>query len=176
MKNTMFLTPDQEQARKEKEQAIESLKYNSMCYGCKEFCADCGGTTEKLWSGCIWYKKTDFPSVYALAAYVPELIKNEDISSFDEFLKELKEDRSGLVEYIKDRVRDFCFKNEVLTEKYVDACKKILNLLGEENPTDKIDFSKHEKEMEKFRNSFLKPFEKELDKGRKELKKLGLEV
>lgn len=73
-------------------------------------------------------------------------------------------------------MRDFCFKNEVLTEKYVDACKKILNLLGEENPTDKIDFSKHEKEMEKFRSSFLKPFEKELDKGRKELKKLGLEV
>lgn len=176
MKNTMILTPEQEQARKEREQAIESLKYNSMCYSCNELCTGCNGTTEKVWSGCVWYKKADFPNIYILAAYVPELIKNEDISSFDEFLKELKEDRSGLVEYIKDRVRGFCFKNEALTGKYIDACKKILDLLGEEIPTDKIDFSKHEKEMEEFRSSFLEPLEKELDKGRKELKELGLEV
>lgn len=31
MKNTMILTVEQEQARKERKQAIESLKYNSMC-------------------------------------------------------------------------------------------------------------------------------------------------
>lgn len=131
MKNTMFLTPEQEQARKEKEQAIESLKYNSMCYGCKEFCADCGGTTEKLWSGCIWYEKTDFPSVYALAAYVPELIKNEDISSFDEFLEELRNNRAGVVDWLESRTRGEHFKNEVLTDKYITACKKILNILKE---------------------------------------------
>lgn len=60
MKNTMFLTPEQEQARKEKEQAIESLKYNSMCYGCKEFCADCGGTTESCGAAAFGTKKPIF--------------------------------------------------------------------------------------------------------------------
>ena len=131
MKNTMILTPEQEQARKERKQAIESLKYNSMCYGCKEFYADCGGTTEKLWSGCIWYKKTDFPSVYALAAYVPELIKNEDFSSYDEFLEELRNNRAGVADWLESRARGEHFKNEVLTEKYITACKKILEILKE---------------------------------------------
>lgn len=32
---TIFATPEQEQARKERKQAIESLTYNTMCYGCK---------------------------------------------------------------------------------------------------------------------------------------------
>ena len=131
MKNTMILTHEQEQARIEREQAIESLKYNSMCYGCKEFCADCGGTTEKLWSGCIWYKKTDFPSVYTLAAYVPELIKNEDFFSYDEFLEELRNNRAGVADWLESRTRGEHFKNEVMTEKYIAACKKILNILEE---------------------------------------------
>lgn len=129
MKNTMILTVEQEQARKERKQTIESLKYNSMCYGCKEFCADCGGTTEKLWSGCIWYKKADFPSVYALSAYVPELIKNEDFSSYDEFLEELRNNRTGVVAWLESRVRGEHFKDEVLTEKYIAACKKIIEIL-----------------------------------------------
>ena len=131
MKNTMILAPEQEQARKERKQAIESLKYNSMCYGCKKLCAGCNGTTEKLWSGCIWYNKTDFPSVYALAAYAPEIIKNEDFSSYDEFLEELRNNRAGVVDWLESRTRGEHFKNEVLTEKYITACKKILNILKE---------------------------------------------
>ena len=117
--------------RIEREQAIESLKYNLMCYGCKELCAECNGTTEKVWSGCIWYKKTDFPSVYALAAYVPEIIKNEDFSSYDEFLEELRNNRAGVIDWLESRVRGEHFKNEVLTEKYIVACKKILEILKE---------------------------------------------
>lgn len=131
MKNTIIITAEQEQARKEREQAIESLKYNSMCYGCNELCADCGGTAEKVWSGCIWYKKTDFPSVYALAAYVPELIKNEDFSSFDEFLEELRSNRAGVIDWLESRTRGEHFKSEVLTDKYIVACKKILEILKE---------------------------------------------
>ena len=131
MKNTMILTPEQEQARKEREQAIESLKYNSMCYGCKEFCTECNGTTKKLWSGCIWYKKSVFPSVYALAAYVPELIKNEDFSSYDELLEELRNNRAGVIDWLESRTRGEHFKNEVLTDKYIVACKKILEILKE---------------------------------------------
>ena len=97
MKSTMVLTAEQEQVRKEREQAIESLKYNSMCYGCKELCVECNGTTEKVWSGCIWYKKADFPSV----------------------------------DWLESRTRGEHFKNEVLTDKYIVACKKILNILKE---------------------------------------------
>lgn len=131
MKNTMILTPEQEQARKESKQALDSLKFNSMCYGCKKFCAGCDGTTEKVWSGCIWYKKADFPSVYTLAAYVPELIKNEDFSSYDEFLEELRNNRAGVIDWLKSRTRGEHFKNEVLTDKYITACKKILSILKE---------------------------------------------
>ena len=131
MKNTMILTPEQEQTRKEREQAIKSLKYNSMCYGCKELGAGCDGTAEKVWSGCVCYKKTDFPSVYALAAYVPVLIKNEDFSSFDEFLEELRNNRAGVIDWLESRTRGEHFKNEVLTDKYIAACKKILEILKE---------------------------------------------
>lgn len=131
MKNTIIITAEQEQARKERAQAIESLKFNSMCYDCNELCAGCNGTTEKLWSGCIWYKKADFPSVYALVAYVPELIKNEDFSSFDEFLEELRSNRAGVVDWLKSRTRGEHFKNEALTDKYIAACKKILSILKE---------------------------------------------
>ena len=131
MKNTIILTAEQDQVRKEREQAIESLKYNSMCYGCKEFCTECNGTTKKLWSGCIWYKKSVFPSVYALAAYVPELIKNEDFSSYDELLEELRNNRAGVIDWLESRTRGEHFKNEVLTDKYIVACKKILEILKE---------------------------------------------
>ena len=131
MKNTIILTAEQEQTRKEREQAIERLKYNSMCYGCKKLCAGCNGTAEKVWSGCVWYKKTDFPSVYALAAYVPELIKNEDFSSYDEFLKELRNNRAGVIDWLESRMRGEHFKSEVLTDKYIVACKNIIEILKE---------------------------------------------
>lgn len=128
---TIFATPEQEQARKERKQALESLTYNSMCYSCKELCAGCNGTAEQVWSGCIWYKKADFPSVYALATYVPELIKNEDFSSYDEFLEELRNNRTGVIDRLKSRIRGEHSKNEVLTSDYIRACKKNLEILKE---------------------------------------------
>lgn len=131
MAYNMILTPEQEQRRKDSKQALESLKYNSMCYGCKKLCAECDGTIEKLWNGCIWYEKTDFPSVYALATYAPELIKNEDWFSFDEFLDDLRNDRAEVVKHLKWRAAGHHFSNEVLTEKYIATCKKILEILKE---------------------------------------------
>lgn len=131
MAYNMILTPEQEQRRKDSKQALESLKYNPMCYGCKKLCAGCGGTIEKLWDGCIWYEKNDFSSVYALAIYAPELIKNEDWFSFDEFLDDLRNDRAEVVKHLKLRAGGNHFLNEVTTDKYITACKKILGILKE---------------------------------------------
>lgn len=131
MKNTMILTPEQEQTRKEREQALESLKYNSMCYSCEKFCAGCNGTAEKLWSGCVWYKKADFPNIYILVKCVPELIKNEDFSSYDDFLEELRSNRNSVIDWLESRLRGEHFKNEILTNDYLKACKKILEILKE---------------------------------------------
>ena len=131
MAYNMILTPEQEQRRKDSKQALESLKYNPMCYDCKKLCTGCNGTVKKLWSGCIWYKKSDFPSVYALAAYVPELIKNEDFSLYDEFLEELRSNRASVVDWLESRTRGEHFKNEVLTAKYIETCRKILEILKE---------------------------------------------
>lgn len=47
MAYNMILTPEQEQRRKDSKQALESLKYNPMCYGCRKLCAGCDGTTKK---------------------------------------------------------------------------------------------------------------------------------
>ena len=112
----MILTPEQEQRRKDSKQAIESLKYNPMCYSCKKLCAECNGTIEKLWDGCIRCEKTGFPSVYALATYAPELIRN---------------DRAEVVKHLKWRAAGHHFLNEVLTEKYIATCEKVLEILKE---------------------------------------------
>ena len=131
MAYNIILTPEQEQRRKDSKQALESLKYNPICYNCKKFCCECNGTTCKVWDGCVYKEKGESPSVYALAAYVPELIKNEDFSSDDEFLKELRNNRAGVIDWLESRTRGEHFKNEVFTEKYIAACKKILNILKE---------------------------------------------
>lgn len=131
MAYNIILTPEQEQRRKDSKQALESLKYNPICYNCKKFCCECNGTTCKVWDGCVYKEKGESPSVYALAAYVPELIKNEDFSSYDEFLKELRNNRAGVINWLESRTRGEHFKNEVFTEKYIAACKKILNILKE---------------------------------------------
>ena len=55
---TIFATPEQEQARKERKQAIESLTYNTMCYGCKALHKTCDGTKSKFYGGCI-YREPD---------------------------------------------------------------------------------------------------------------------
>jgi hypothetical protein len=131
MAYNIILTPEQEQRRKDSKQALESLKYNPICYNCKKFCCECNGTTCKVCDGCVYKEKGESPSVYALVAYVPELIKNEDFSSYDEFLKELRNNRAGVIDWLESRTRGEHFKNEVFTEKYIAACKKILNILKE---------------------------------------------
>ena len=131
MAYNIILTPEQEQRRKDSKQVLESLKYNPICYNCKKFCCECNGTTCKVWDGCVYKEKGESPSVYALAAYVPELIKNEDFSSYDEFLKELRNNRAGVIDWLESRTRGEHFKNEVFAVKYIAACKKILNILKE---------------------------------------------
>lgn len=131
MKNIMILTPEQEQKRKDAIQALDSLAYNTMCYGCKALHGDCKGTTNKVYSGCIYKESNGLNGIFSLAQLVPELIKNEDFSSYDEFLEELRNNRAGVVDWLESRTRGEHFKNEVLTDKYITACKKILNILKE---------------------------------------------
>jgi hypothetical protein len=132
MKNyIVFATPEQEQARKERKQAIESLKYNTMCYGCKSLHKTCDGTTSKFYGGCIYREQNGLNAIYGIARFVPELIKNEDFSSYDEFLEELRSNRTGVVERLESRTHGEHFKNEVLTADYIRSCKKILEILKE---------------------------------------------
>lgn len=131
MTYNIILTPEQEYRRSETKKNLESLKFNPICYNCKKFCGECEGTTCKVWDGCVYKEKGENTSVYALAPFVAVLIKNEDFDSFDGFLEELRNNRTSVVEWLESRVRGEHFKNEVLTEKYITACKKILEILKE---------------------------------------------
>ena len=131
MTYNIILTPEQEYRRSETKKNLESLKFNPICYNCKKFCGECEGTTCKVWDGCVYKEKGENPSVYALAPFVAVLIKNEDFDSFDGFLEELRNNRTSVVEWLESRGRGEHFKNEVLTEKYITACKKILEILKE---------------------------------------------
>lgn len=128
---TIFATPEQEQARKERKQALKSLTYNTMCYGCKALHKTCDGTTSKFYGGCIYREPNGLNAIYGIARFVPELIKNEDFSSYDEFLEKLRSKRTGVVEWLESRARGEHSKNEVLTGDYIRACKKILEILKE---------------------------------------------
>ena len=68
-------------------------------------------------------------AIFGLARFVPELIKNENFSSYDEFLEELRNNRTGVVDWLESRTRGEHSKNEVLTDDYIRACKKILEIL-----------------------------------------------
>ena len=126
---TIFATPEQEQARKERKQALDSLTYNTMCYGCKALHKTCEGTKSKFYGGCIYREPNGLNAIFGLARFVPELIKNEDFSSYDEFLEELTNNRTGVVDWLESRTRGEHSKNEVLTDDYIRACKKILEML-----------------------------------------------
>lgn len=131
MKNTMILTAELEQKAKDAMQALDSLTYNTMCYGCKKLHGSCEGTVSKFYGGCIHREPNGLNAIFGFARFVPELIKNEDFSSYDEFLEELRNNRAGVVDWLESRTRGEHFKNEVLTNKYIIACKKILNILKE---------------------------------------------
>lgn len=126
---TIFTTPEQEQKRKDAMLALDSLKYNTMCYGCKALHGDCEGTTNNFYGGCIYREPNGLNAIFGLARFVPELIKNEDFSSYDEFLEELRSSRTGVVDWLESRTRGEHSKNEVLTDDYIRACKKILEML-----------------------------------------------
>lgn len=131
MKNTMVLTAEQERKIKDAMQALDSLTYNTMCYGCEKLHGSCEGTVSKVYGGCIRREPNGLNAIFGFARFVPELIKNEDFSSYDEFLEELRSNRAGVVDWLKSRTLGEHFKNEVLTDKYITACKKILNILKE---------------------------------------------
>lgn len=167
MAYNMILTPEQEQRRKDSKQALESLKCNEMCYSCKSFCSSCEGTKNKVYSGCIRTEKVDgFPSIYALAVYIPELIKNNDWFSFDEFLEDLRNEPVEVIKYLKD-----CIQSEKATGKYINACIKILEALGEEVPERNI--AKIRENRKRSHAWYLKR-EKDMEVARKALFALGL--
>ena len=126
---TIFATPEQEQKRKDAMQALDSLKYNTMCYGCEALHKNCKGTTSKFYSGCNRRNPNGLNAILGFARLVPELIKNEDFSSYDEFLEELRSNRTGVIAWLESRTRGEHSKNEVLTDDYIRACKKILEML-----------------------------------------------
>lgn len=126
---TIFATPEQEQKRKDAMQALDNLTYNTMCYGCKALHGNCKGTTSKFYSGCNRRESNGLNAIFGLARFVPELIKNENFSSYDEFLEELRNNRTGVVDWLESRTRGEHSKNEVLTDDYIRACKKILEIL-----------------------------------------------
>ncbi len=69
MKYIMVATDEQIMRSNARKKSIDELKYNSMCYNCKSFGKSCNGSTNKIYSGCI-YKEVDEskPSIYAQIA------------------------------------------------------------------------------------------------------------
>ena len=131
MAYNIILTPEQEYRRSETKKNLESLKFNPICYNCKKFCSECEGTTCKVWSGCIYKKKGESASVYALVPFVTDFIKNEDFDSFDEFLEQLRNNQEEVVKWLKWRAEGGTMKNEAITENFMESCKKILKVLKE---------------------------------------------
>lgn len=57
-KYIMVATDEQIERSKARKKAIEALEYNPMCYNCKSFGKSCKGSTNKIYSGCI-YREVD---------------------------------------------------------------------------------------------------------------------
>lgn len=72
-KYMMVLTDEQIERSKARRKAIEELEYNPMCYNCKSFGKSCKGSTEKIYSGCI-YKEVD-KSKKSIYAQILEQVK-----------------------------------------------------------------------------------------------------
>lgn len=65
-KYIMVATDEQIERSKARRKAIEALEYNPMCYNCKSSGKSCKGSTNKIYSGCI-YREVDKSkkSIYA---------------------------------------------------------------------------------------------------------------
>lgn len=61
------------------------------------------------------------------------LVKNDDIESFNEFMKELEKDPAMMINDLKWRVNGGIMKNEILPGGYSDACKQILEVVKYSN-------------------------------------------
>lgn len=57
-KYIMVATNEQIERSKARRKAIETLEYNPMCYNFKSFGKSCKGSTNKVYSGCV-YKEVD---------------------------------------------------------------------------------------------------------------------
>ena len=72
-KYIMVVTDEQVERSKARRKAIEALEYNTMCYNCKNFGKFCKGSTNKIYSGCI-YKEVD-KSKKSIYAQILEKVK-----------------------------------------------------------------------------------------------------
>lgn len=72
-KYIMVVTDEQVERSKARRKAIEALEYNTMCYNCKNFGKSCKGSTNKIYSGCI-YKEVD-KSKKSIYAQILEKVK-----------------------------------------------------------------------------------------------------
>lgn len=61
------------------------------------------------------------------------LVKNDDIESFEEFMKEFYKDPDMMIDNLKWRVNGGIMKDEILPGGYSDACKQILEIVRYSN-------------------------------------------
>lgn len=65
-KYIMVATDEQIERSKARRKAVETLEYNAMCYNCKSFGKSCKGSTNKIYSGCVYREVGESkPSIYA---------------------------------------------------------------------------------------------------------------
>ncbi len=72
-KYIVVVTDEQIERSKARRKAIEELEYNPMCYNCKIFGKSCKGSTNKIYSGCV-YKEVD-KSKKSIYAQILEQVK-----------------------------------------------------------------------------------------------------
>ena len=72
-KYIVVATDEQIERSKARRKAIEALEYNPMCYNCKSFGKSCKGSTNKIYSGCI-YREVD-KSKKSIYAQILEQVK-----------------------------------------------------------------------------------------------------
>lgn len=72
-KYIMVVTDEQIERSKARRKAVEALEYNPMCYNCKNFWKSCKGSTNKIYSGCV-YKEVD-KSKKSIYAQILEQVK-----------------------------------------------------------------------------------------------------
>lgn len=61
------------------------------------------------------------------------LVQNDDIESFEEFMKEFYKDPDMMIDNLKWRVNGGIMKDEILPCGYVNACKQILEIVRYSN-------------------------------------------